>query len=120
MGRIGWVMVVVTACEGSAPDCTPLVDGDWVLEGAPFGTAVGAVLTMDPAACTFALDIGMGVGLPSAGAVSGDQLTLAGDDEAWASCLATVAADGGSAAGECDAGPFTMTLQEPATSTASR
>jgi hypothetical protein len=114
--RWGIAAALAAGCAGEEAPCVALVDGDWVLDspgegsGAPFGTPVGAVLTMDPEGCTFALDWNMGVSLPSGGAIDGDELTLAGDDEGWATCVGDVAADGASVDGSCDSGAFTMAL----------
>lgn len=113
-----WILAALATagCAGSDDPCVALVDGDWVLDGPVFGTPVGAVLTMDVDGCTFTLDWNMGVSLPSGGAVDGDQLTLVGDDEAWSSCVGTVADGGASVEGTCDAGVFTMALDADQTS----
>ncbi|MEQ1501322.1 MAG: hypothetical protein ABMB14_03785 [Myxococcota bacterium] len=114
-GIAPWLGVALAACSGGtggAPECTALVDGEWVFDGAALGMAMSAIVSMDVDGCTFAIaDWTMEMGsIPSGGVVDGDAITLDGDDLYWASCVGTVGADGKSAEGACDDGAdFVMT-----------
>lgn len=97
--------------------CTELTSGTWTADGLAFGMAMGVVLEMDVAGCSFTLtdwSMSMGGDLPESGTVDGDQVTLAGPTSYWASCTGTAAADGTSIDGTCadDGYAFSFELDE--------
>ncbi len=71
--------------------CTELTSGRWEGSGAAFGMAMGVDLTMDAESCSFTLtNWSMDMGpIADAGAVDGDEVTLSGPDDYWATCVGT-------------------------------
>jgi hypothetical protein len=104
------VLALVSACDaGGKGECTALVDGPWTVTGDGFGMGdapMQATVTMDVEGCTFAFsDWSMAMSsLPSGGTVDGDEVTLTGDDQFWASCVGTVDEAGASVSGACEGG----------------
>jgi hypothetical protein len=115
-----WCAVIVLAgCAGGkgSVTCTPLVSGDWTIDGSAMGMPMGATVTMDAEGCTFSFsDWSMEMlSLPIGGSLDGSDLAMDGDAH-WSSCAGTVNEDGTEVSGRCsdDGTEFTM-VQTPLT-----
>ncbi len=108
--RRGWVAaLVLLGCDaGGGPQCTPLPDGLWTVDGTAIGMPMTATLTMDAAACTFAFSRwSMAMAVPDGGVIEGDTVTLIGDG--FDDCAGAIAADG-AVEGTCgDGATFSLT-----------
>jgi hypothetical protein len=94
-----------TDVEDTSPPCVTLVDGAWYGAGSAFGMRMGVTLTMDVDQCSFTLtDWSMDMGpIADAGTIDGDEVTLSGPNDYWATCVGTAAEDGESVDGACSA-----------------
>ena len=117
MGRATGVCVLLFAlggCGGGSGECTALEDGEWTFDGSAIGMTMGGVVQMDVEGCSFEIsEWSMAMSdLPTGGEIVGDEVTLTGEDDYWASCVGKIDAEGKSVSGTCadDDADFTMAM----------
>ena len=112
MRRVFVLGLALAGCNGGGGDCTALEDGEWTFDGAAIGMLMGGTVTMDVAGCSFEIsEWSMAMSdLPTGGEVVGDEVTLTGDSDYWASCTGKVNDEGTEVSGTCseDDAAFTM------------